>query len=158
MRYSSVNNAARCCLKTSSRSGTTSCIHQWVCLKREREPERERERERKRELSALIKWLERNGVYSSNWRLTEKYLTWGTPADQRSGWGQSDQWNLSELLHKLHISGFTHYVFHLFLSKLRWIDESPLTSPPPPPGALDHPKCRPTTRMDIVCGEVLRNC
>ena len=64
-----------------------------------------------------------NGVYSSKWQLTDKYLSWGTLADLRPGGDHSDQCNLSEILHALRISGFTRFlVLPTSLSaKLRWI-------------------------------------
>ena len=50
-----------------------------------------------------------NGVYSLKWRLTDRYLRWGTLADPRPGRGHSDQCKSSEFLQELRISGFPRF-------------------------------------------------
>ena len=47
-----------------------------------------------------------NGVYSIKWRLTDRYLRWGTLADPRPSRGRGDQCKSSEFLQELRISGF----------------------------------------------------
>ena len=63
-------------------------------------------------------WLRRmqlntNGIDSSKWRLTDKYLTCRTLADSWPGRGDDDQCNPSEFLHArvLHASFSIHHLF-----------------------------------------------
>ena len=50
-----------------------------------------------------------NGVYSLKWRLTDRYLRWGTLADPRPGRGHGYQCKSSEFLQELRISGFPRF-------------------------------------------------
>ena len=50
-----------------------------------------------------------NGVYSLKWRLTDRYLRWGTLADPRPGRGHGDKCKSSEFLQELRISGFPRF-------------------------------------------------
>ena len=50
-----------------------------------------------------------NGVYSLKWRLTDRYLRWGTLAHLRLDLAEADQCKSSEFLHESRISGFLRY-------------------------------------------------
>ena len=50
-----------------------------------------------------------NGIYSLKWRLTDRYLRWGTLADPRPGRGHADQCKSNEFVHELPISGFPRF-------------------------------------------------
>ena len=54
-----------------------------------------------------------NGVYSFKWRLTDRYLRWGTLADPRPGRGHGDKCKSSEFLRELRISGFPRFWEHV---------------------------------------------
>ena len=49
------------------------------------------------------------GVYSLKWRLTDRYLKWGTIAGPRPGRADADQCKSSDFLQKLRISGFPRF-------------------------------------------------
>ena len=53
-------------------------------------------------------WFDKklNGVYSLKWRLTDKYLRWGTLAGPRPGRADADQCKSSDFLQEMRISGF----------------------------------------------------
>ena len=53
--------------------------------------------------------LQTNGVYSLKWRLTDRYLKWGTLADPRPGPADADQCKSSDFLQELRISGFPRF-------------------------------------------------
>ena len=53
-----------------------------------------------------------NGVYSLKWRLTDRYLRWGTLADPRPGQADADQCKSSDFLvflQELCISDFPRF-------------------------------------------------
>ena len=50
-----------------------------------------------------------NGVYSLKWRLTDRYLRWGTLAGPRPGRADVDQCKSSDFLQELRISGFPRF-------------------------------------------------
>ena len=50
-----------------------------------------------------------NGVYSLKWRLTDRYLRWGTLAGPRPGRADADQCKSSDFLQELRISGFPRF-------------------------------------------------
>ena len=50
-----------------------------------------------------------NGVYSLKWRLTDRYLRWGTLAHPRPGRAEAYQCKSSEFLHELRILGFPRF-------------------------------------------------
>ena len=50
-----------------------------------------------------------NGVYSLKWRLTDRYLRWGTLAGPRPGRADADQCKSSDFLQELCISGFPRF-------------------------------------------------
>ena len=50
-----------------------------------------------------------NGVYSLKWRLTDRYLRWGTLAGPRPGRADADQCKSSDVLQELRISGFPRF-------------------------------------------------
>ena len=50
-----------------------------------------------------------NGVHSLKWRLTDRYLRWGTLAHPRLGRAGAEQCKSSEFLHELLISGFPRF-------------------------------------------------
>ena len=47
-----------------------------------------------------------NGVYSLKWRLTDRYLRWGTLADPRPGRADTDHCKTSDFLQEVRVSGF----------------------------------------------------
>ena len=50
-----------------------------------------------------------NGVYSLKWRLTDRYLKWGTLAGPPPGRADADQCKSSDFLQELRISGFPRF-------------------------------------------------
>ena len=80
----------------------------------------------------VLTWIF-NGVYSSKWRLTDRYLRWGTLADPRPDRGHGDQFKSSEFLQELRISRFPSFGVSptCFRAKYRWIDAiaNPVTRP-----------------------------
>ena len=50
-----------------------------------------------------------NGVYSLKWRLTDRYLRWGTLAGPRPGRADADQCKSSDFLQELRISDFPRF-------------------------------------------------
>ena len=50
-----------------------------------------------------------NGVYSLKWRLTDRYLRWGTLAGPRPGRADADHCKSSDFLQELRISGFPRF-------------------------------------------------
>ena len=54
-------------------------------------------------------WWDINGVYSLKWRLTDRYLRWGTLAGPRPGRADADQGKSSDFLQELRISGFPRF-------------------------------------------------
>ena len=52
---------------------------------------------------------ELNGVYSLKWRLTDRYLRWGTRADPRPGRADTNQCKSSDFLQELRIWGFLRF-------------------------------------------------
>ena len=65
-----------------------------------------------------------NGVYSLKWRLTDRYLRWGTLAHPRPGRAEPNQYKSSAFQHELRISGFPHFSVSTtcLREKLLWID------------------------------------
>ena len=65
-----------------------------------------------------------NDIYSLKWRLTDRYLRWGTLTHPRPGRAEINQCKLSEFLHELRISGFPCFGVSptCLRAKLLWID------------------------------------
>ena len=56
-----------------------------------------------------LRTLGQNGVYSLKWRLTDRYLRWGTLAGPRPGRADANQCKSSDFLQELRISGFPRF-------------------------------------------------
>ena len=57
------------------------------------------------EVHAITTFAYFNGVYSLKWRLTDRYLRWGTLAGPRPGRADADQCKSSDFLQELRVSG-----------------------------------------------------
>ena len=78
-----------------------------------------------RSKNSAIQWRSvQNGVYSLKWRLTDRYLRWGTLAHPRPSRAEADQCKSSQFLHELRISGFPRFWVSptCLRAKLLWMD------------------------------------